>query len=127
MSIRGRGTMEINPSNSPFFQTTSQTIGVNPYQVSAWETNRAKNFQLQRTEHMNGFSFQFSRESDRIGNFGNKKIPNNLIAPHNEMDSNNNRETQSQKSKVKQSPEEILAFYVHEAKKEHPLYITSAV
>lgn len=79
MTLRGRGTLEIGQSNSPFYQTTYSTHGVDPYSPPQWDNRKVNNQeqknQVARYSQNNNvneidtkmMSFLYSRESDRIG------------------------------------------------------------
>lgn len=128
MSIRGRGTLVVNPSSNPFFQTASQTIGADPYRKSDWERNRDEKNKRTEASSNKTFAFQFTRESDTIGS----------VPPHNDEppivntqldipSSQVNNVTITDGHLVKLSAESVLSNYEHETKKEHPCYITTAV
>jgi hypothetical protein len=108
----------VPPSKSPFFQTTSQSIGIDPYSKKEWDNNRVK-------EQKTLKSFQFSRESDKIGY--HPDLANDIEVPINFLNvpsPDDNTEDPEAKSRT---PEEILKNYNHNTKTEHPRYMTSAV
>ena len=154
MSLRGRGTLETKPTNSPFFQTTSQSFGVDPYSRPEYDHHKIytpeQNNQITRynnrkknTDEIDDkmLSFLYSRESDRIGS-----KPNNLVNLKSKMEEDmRNRQERLQEEQDEEdrilyeesmmkteqktilTPEEVLKHYKHVPKAEHPLYITAAV
>lgn len=89
MTQRGRGTLEINPSRNPFFQTTSSDIGAKVHERAQMDWNRPSpailpsnsgHFDENSDERVDNkpvpsyannygedFSFLYSRSSDAIG------------------------------------------------------------
>lgn len=70
MAVRGRGTLEIKESRSPFFQTTSSIVGFNPStttrEYDAPEVRRLK-FNKQGADAKAHFPFLYTRASNQIG------------------------------------------------------------
>ena len=68
MTMRGRGSLEVKPSNNPFFVRTSGDFGVTPEEHVEWKAalnpDFAASLKMKRSEN---FSFLYTRESDNIG------------------------------------------------------------
>lgn len=71
--LRGRGTLEVRPSDNPFFQPVSADIGKNLQNSNAeWKVSgNAPQFTSTKHTVDGNFSFLYTRESDRIG----QKVP----------------------------------------------------
>lgn len=100
MTQRGRGTLEINPSRNPFFQTTASDIGAKIHERAQMDWNRPSHSALlqqggheeydERDDDQNkptpsyannygeDFSFLYSRSSDTIGSKIEKSSQNIL-------------------------------------------------
>jgi|MDTB01.2.fsa_nt_gb hypothetical protein len=68
MTMRGRGSLEVKPSNNPFFVRTSGDFGVTPEEHVEWKAalnpDFAASLKMKKSEN---FSFLYTRESDNIG------------------------------------------------------------
>ena len=105
MSLRGRGTLEIGPSKSPFYQTTYSTHGIDPYSPPQWDSRKVNNQEQQnqvarynQKKNVNEIdtkmmSFLYSRESDRIGS---KPDTLQSLKQQMETDTRNNQHQYSQ-------------------------------
>jgi hypothetical protein len=147
MSHRGRGTLEINPSRNPFFQTTSSDIGAKVHERAQidWDRPRqlsaGRNSQLLVDENLKqpssannygeDFSFLYTRSSDTIGGKVEKK-PNALAlcmdtgpTRHRRLQENGANIISSHEERPKKDVEAILQSYSHTPKDENPLYTTS--
>lgn len=66
--MRGRGALEVKPSNNPFFVRTSADFGVVPEDHVEWKASLNPDFAASlKTERSENFSFLYTRESDSIG------------------------------------------------------------
>jgi hypothetical protein len=113
MALRGRGALEIKTSNSPFFATTSQTFGIDPYSRPEWDSHKKTHNQQQpnQVEKYNKIktadeidvkmmNFLYTRESDRIGS-----KPNNLVELKSQM-ATDMRNQQQNFREIRQAQEE---------------------
>jgi hypothetical protein len=152
MTHRGRGTLEINPSRNPFFQTTSSDIGAKVHERAQIDWDRPRqssggggrssvdgfsgekiNENIKPSAANNygeDFSFLYTRSSDTIGGKIEKK-PNALALC---MDTGPTRHKRLQENganiishddRPKKNVEAILQSYTHAPKDENPLYTTS--
>jgi len=70
MAVRGRGTLEIKESRSPFFQTTSSIIGFNPStQTRAFDAPEVRRLKFTKkgADAKSHFPFLYNRASNQIG------------------------------------------------------------
>mmetsp|Transcript_25502 Transcript_25502/g.43002 ORF Transcript_25502/g.43002 Transcript_25502/m.43002 type:complete len:202 (+) Transcript_25502:89-694(+) len=145
MTHRGRGCLEVNPSENPFFQTTSSQIGaniVNPpvvqekdeqddFMLANASQSMTETEKVQKPEEEFDFSFLYTRASDVIGSKQNLK-PNKMassmethvvrpkrISPKEFVSTQN-------ASQVKADIETVISSYKHEPKEEDPRYTTTA-
>lgn len=140
MSRRGRGTLEVKQSASPYFQTTSSIFGSDPFKQSLLETNSNENDALIRTAttKTTNFAFLYTRESDRIGNTS-KPIPSSTISNTQEYSESQKRvefekltlleqekERVREKESARNATESLINAYDHKPKSEHPRYTTSS-
>lgn len=144
MSLRGRGTLEIRPSDNPFFQPTSRDIGNTAADHVEWKVSgRPPQFPTVKHSVDGNFAFLYTRESDMIG----AKVPKPQTMSETKMLTRTEflkarREKalsestgldlsedniHHEPSRPKATAEEILKVYKHEPKYEDPRYITSNV
>jgi len=132
---RGRGTQEIRPSNNPFFQTTSSSIGMVPAQRKEWQAPEVYRPAAKGNDGF--FDFMFTKESDRIGD-GVDASDSKLAETMKRADSL--REVAKKKGEglypAKEAPpsqrvppkptvEQVLSVYEHQPKDQNPVYTTS--
>jgi hypothetical protein len=142
--------LEVNPSQNPFFQTTSSQIGakiVNPNFGQEDERDENENFQLaseepadsgmtetekvKKAEDEFDFSFLYTRASDVIGSKQNLK-PNKMASSMESHVVRPNRISPSEFVSTQQSRQvpsdinSIIQSYKHEPKVEDPRYTTAA-
>jgi len=137
--------LEVNPSENPFFQTTSSQIGaniVNPpvvqekdeqddFMLANASQSMTETEKVQKPEEEFDFSFLYTRASDVIGSKQNLK-PNKMassmethvvrpkrISPKEFVSTQN-------ASQVKADIETVISSYKHEPKEEDPRYTTTA-
>ena len=137
MTHRGRGCLEVNPSENPFFQTTSSEIGAkipsvdgdqggNDLPETMTETEKVK-----KVEDDFDFSFLYSRASDVIGSKQELK-PNKMSASMEHHTVRPRRVSPEEfvstqnKGQVKCDINDVISSYKHEPKVEDPRYTTSA-
>ena len=66
--MRGRGALEVKPSNNPFFVRTSSDFGVEPENHVEWKASLNPDFATSlKAKRSQNFSFLYTRESDAIG------------------------------------------------------------
>jgi hypothetical protein len=147
MTQRGRGLLEINPSRSPFFQTTSSDIGSSISDRANMEWDRpvlarnGSNIVVNPTSNQSQttkppkdeFSFLYARSSDVIGGKLEKKTnamaacmdthPSRQLRPQSEAPPVQPR---GEREHVKKDVSAILAVYKHAPRPENPLYTTSS-
>jgi hypothetical protein len=139
MAQRGRGLLEVKPSNNPFMQSTSADLGVNPYQKVEWSGDHDPAM----TRNADGanrdtFSFLYARESDNIG--GRVAKPTNekpRLLTKTEFLKKRREELRAQMTvdevamqnavEPTYTVEEILTHYKHEPKSEDPRFMTTSV
>jgi hypothetical protein len=150
MSLRGRGCLELKPSNNPFHQTTSADIGCVPNSKTEWTGNpdpamKLAASRLGNTDHeVEHFSFLYTRESDKIGSKVKQPvIPRNRLLTKTEFLKKRREDLKAQEltdndnmlltlngsptKTVKKSAEEALLYYTQGTKVEDPRYTTSNV
>lgn len=150
MAARGRGCLELKPSNNPFLQTTSADIGCVPTNKTVWTGNpdpamKLTASRLGNTDHEDEhFSFLYSRESDKIGSKVKQPvIPRNRLLTKTEFLKKRREDLRSQEltdndnmllilngspqKAVKKTAEEALLYYKQGTKVEDPRYTTSNV
>ena len=141
MAVRGRGCLEIKPSDSPFFVTTNSDIGVNPTNKIAWAHAINPDFKKSSEQaKQETFAFLYTRESDRIGGmiakptFDHrprlltkteflKKWRENISSEDGENGSNI---SESSPERLKPDVEKILRSFKQGTKYEDPRYTTSS-
>ena len=126
MSRRGRGTLEVKESASPYFQTTSSAIGSDPLSESSWKQSINQN-QKEKSTSTTNFAFLYTRESDKIGRSNLNTI---------DMETDKKCQTvalecssfpqENDKVARNKATEEFITAYRHEPKPEHPRYSTSS-
>ena len=129
-----RGTLEVKKSSSPYFLTTSSTIGSDPLSQSLWEQKKSEKISSCKEKSSSSstttnFAFLYTRESDRIGNSSltmvtddSHKVEPSTYSPPQENNDNNNKVV----ADAHKVTEEFIAAYNHEPKPEHPRYTTSS-
>jgi hypothetical protein len=144
MTFRGRGCLEIKPSENPFFQPVSADIGKSSVDYpNEWKIHGSPPKFSSTKHNVDGnFSFLYTRESDRIGDKVNKPQTINELKMLSRTEFLKQRRERALASgntelieyqpteKVilpKVTPEEYLQMYKHEPKQEDPRYLTSAV
>lgn len=139
MSQRGRGLLEIQHSNNPFFQTSGRDVGVNPYSKKVWSGDVDPAMIKKNVHAQENFSFLYTRESDTIGSRVTKpSLENREILTKTEFLKKRREELRSnmgeedlafdttESSKFQITAEEILSVYKHEPKNEDPRFTTSS-
>ena len=138
MTMRGRGSLEVKPSNNPFFVRTSGDFGVQPEEKVEWKAalnpDFAASFKMKRPEN---FSFLYTRESDSIGG----KVANPLDSKPRVLtkteflkkwraertkDLNPDELKQDTEEKVKPDVDRILASWKQGTKEEDPRFQTTS-
>jgi len=145
MSVRGRGCLEIRPSNNPFYQSTNGDIGRSVENTpSEWNIHGEQpKFSTKKREVDGNFAFLYSRESDRIGQRLAKPASSEIrvlskteflkqrrekaLALTNGEEIDLNAELEQATTTQKLTAEELLKIYRHEPKQEDPRYLTSGV
>ena len=145
MSHRGRGLLEVKPSNNPFFQATSADVGIRPHDNIEWKVEgKTPIFHFSNHNVDGNFAFLYTRESDRIGSqvrkpeskeikvltkteFLKKKVEQALTITTNVEGGGGYSDTLKPSSPFKRSAEDILKVYKHAPKVEDPRYTTSMV
>jgi len=143
MSHRGRGLLEVKPSNNPFFQTTSADVGIRPHENIEWKVEgKTPIFHFSNHNVDGNFSFLYTRESDKIGSqvrkpeskeikvltkteFLKKKVEQAMSVTNSSTGYSDTIIKPS--SPFKRSAEDILKVYKHAPKVEDPRYTTSMV
>jgi hypothetical protein len=145
MSLRGRGCLQVRPSDNPFFQPVSSDIGKTSNDVPDWKINgQLPSFNT--TEHKvdGNFSFLYTRESDTIGSRIKKPESHEVrmlsrteflkqrrekflseLSPEERMQNSGFFNTSD--PSPRKSAEDILTVYKHEPKQQDPRYTTSMV
>lgn len=139
---RGRGTLEINRSTNPFFQTTSSDLGSNPHETVSWKHDINPSFlqTAMNAEKKEDFGFLYQRTSDTIGKRLNRTEPflpqqmtkTQFLKTRREhlqrnLDSVPTDIFQMKETSQLADPYEQLKAYRHQSKYEDPRYTTAAV
>lgn len=145
MAHRGRGCLEVNPSQNPFFQTTASEIGANivdSYKKQGEQEDRnlvdvehdsgmAETDKVKSPEEEFDFSFLYARASDVIGSKQSLK-PNKMATS---MESHTVRPKRispqefvstQHREQVKSDIDTVINSYNHAPKVEDPRYTTAA-
>jgi hypothetical protein len=129
----------VNPSNSPFFQTTYSDLGIDTSKKTEWNGNVDPAMLKTSKSDQEKFTFLYTRESDRIGarvpkstlpvrrpltktEFLKQRRENLLLTygPSHEEEEESNRRMQQP------TPEETLRNWRQGSKPEDPRYTTSS-
>lgn len=142
MAYRGRGCLEIRPSNNPFYQTTNSVLGADPNNRVEWK--RASGEEISKESEEKGedspkfhegapdFTFQYTRTSDTIGsNIGfnmtsKPEGPTKAELARKRGERLRLHQSVTQVENVKMDASTALQHYVHNPKIEDPRYTTSS-
>ena len=137
MSHRGRGCLEIKPSDNAFYQTTTGEIGLKPNIIPGTSSFRRPytdtipedSTELSTTGAASGnFSFLYTRESDKIGSMVRKDgMQMTKTLPRKPSFGTRFLEAGATQVPPKPSAEELLSYYRQGTKQEDPRYTTSTV
>lgn len=140
MTHRGRGCLEINPSENPFFQPTNAEMGKKPGEVVQWKVQGKVPPFHPSTHSVDGnFPFLYTRESDRIGAKVSKPVVKEtrlltktefLKKKREEFAASvalSEEQSVNHDSPMKRTAEDILAVFKHTPKAEDPRFSTSSV
>ena len=137
MSHRGRGCLEIKPSDNAFYQTTTGEIGLKPNIIPGTSSFRRpftdtipeNSTELSTTGATSGnFSFLYTRESDKIGSMVRKDgMQMTKTLPRKPSFGTRFIEAGTTQVPPKPSAEELLSYYRQGTKQEDPRYTTSTV
>lgn len=145
MTARGRGCLELRPSDNPFFQPMSTDFGKTAQEGNVeWKVSGSPpRFSSKKHQVDGNFMFLYTRESDRIGQKVAKpqlkelkmlskteflrQRRERMQAEAGEEEEQDEFPTEAQTTVHKVNAEELLKIYRHEPKQEDPRYITSAV
>jgi hypothetical protein len=133
MSQRGRGCLELRPSDSAFYRTTTSEIGHKPAKYD--DVDDAENSDISAPvagSTPQTFAFLYTRESDRIGsmvrNDGLTKMQ--MTASTIRRGANQNRvgavRATTNSETVKVSADQILSSYKQGTKIEDPRFTTTS-
>lgn len=140
MSQRGRGCLEIRPSDSAFYRTTTSEIGDRP--EKNYDTRELMNGNTKQSETLDdniptpqSFAFLYTKESDKIGS----KVRMDGVNANLQMTLSNARRGRSKSSafasqagtmssadSANQKTDEILLSYKQGTKVEDPRFTTSS-
>jgi len=145
MTARGRGCLEVRPSDNPFFQPMSADFGKTAQDTLVeWKVSGSPpKFSSKKHQVDGNFMFLYTRESDRIGQkVAKPEMSETKMLSRTEFLRKRRERTQSElidgeEGELEHSPsesqtvekvsaEELLKIYKHEPKQEDPRYITSA-
>ena len=138
MAHRGRGLLEVKPSNNPFFQSTASDIGVNPYNGVQWSGDHDPAMLKASSVSKDTFSFLYARESDTIGSrVAKPPVERPSLLTKTEFLKKRREELRARMTvdeaemqnvvPPKVTVEDVLAHYKHEPKVEDPRYMTTSV
>ena len=112
-------------NNNPFYQTTSQTLGTDPFAPTKWDSKAKTESNNKQEEDKNkgNFAFLYSRESDRIGS--RPDLETNEPLNYDAIPVSRLIQQQKHDNEHKRTAVEVLENYKHTPKTEHPRYLTS--
>ena len=110
--------------SNPFYQTTSQTLGSDPFSPAKWNTKaKTEKQELNEEKNKGNFAFLYSRESDRIGS--RPDLQTNEPLSYDAIPVSRIIRQQKHDNEHKRTAVEVLENYKHIPKSEHPRYLTS--